>query len=85
MLRGCFVCVYIDPRSLLKSHHDLYPSQDDDILDAPSDSLRILWDTSARRSLAAITKSAELPDQLDMKAKPQSLIMAVMYKDQAKG
>lgn len=52
---------------------DLYPSQDVNLSDVPSDSLRILLDTSTRRSLAAITKSADLPDQFYMKAESQCL------------
>lgn len=42
-------------------YQDLYPSQDVNFLDFPYDSPMILWDTSTRRSLAAITKSADLP------------------------
>lgn len=42
-------------------YQDLYPSHDVNFLDFPYDSPMILWDTSTRRSLAAITKSADLP------------------------
>jgi hypothetical protein len=60
----------------ISGYQDLYPSHDVNLLDYPYDSLRILWDTSTRRSLAAITNSADLPD---LEVESVSFTMAVTY------